>query len=484
MKKLRVLFFILVLFASFWINKLNADFATTREFLIKTENWLTFANKIDGMVDYMKTDYIRLRLLNIKIKSLSEKIWNLGWKKTNQLKIILKYFSEKIESELPKNDFNDDVDPNHIKTPEKVKSLYFTGYSGGNSKKIEELIYFVKNSEINSVTIDIKEVDWYTSFDMSGYEFDKIKPVTSNNIKDIKAVIKKLHENNIYVIWRMTVFKDKLLAETRSDLAIKWSNNKSAVWYDYSWNKYLDPYSKEVRDYIINISRAAYKIWFDEINYDYVRFPSDWYISRAYYPFANNIVSQNPTRWKIMVLDKFSNYVTSRLKAEFPNIVLSADVFWLVTSQDLFGIWQSLESFVLYFDYIWPMTYPSHYWVWSYWARVPDNAPYAIIKGSLNDSNNKIDVLNTEIKNAIAENRKVSIKWAFSAEKLISELKEIPKSKIRPWLQWFTCTRCSWATPYNRTKFREQIRWANGAWIDSWWVWSSSNTYYFERFNK
>jgi hypothetical protein len=121
------------------------------------------------------------------------------------------------------------------------------------------LLNFVKNSEINSVTIDIKEVDGYVAFDMSGYEFSTIIPVSNNRIKDVRALIEKLHENGIYVIGRVVVFKDKLLAETRPDLAIKWPDRKN-VWYDYKGNKYLDAYSKEVWDYTVEISKAAYDL--------------------------------------------------------------------------------------------------------------------------------------------------------------------------------------------------------------------------------
>ncbi len=448
-----------------------------KEELLKIERWERLIERIDEMVEYIKDDTQRLRRLSKKIELIMENSKQFNSEKVQELKLVLSYFNSKIEKELPEN-------KNHVKTPENVRSLYYTSYSAWSDKKTDELINFVKNSEINSVTIDIKEVDWYVAFDMSNYKFDKIKPTSNNKIKDIKKVIEKLHDNDIYVIWRIVVFKDKLLAENRPDLAIKWSTDKKTVWTDYAWNKYMDPYSKEVWDYNINISRAAYDLWFDEINYDYVRFPSDWVISKTYYPFAKEIESQNSTRWKIMVLDKFSNYITSSLKTEFPKIVLSADVFWLVTSSDLFVIWQNLESFLLYFDYVWPMVYPSHYWEGSFWIKYPDNDPYTIIKTALSYSDKRIDELNIEIENAKLENRKVKIKEAFDAERDISSLSEIPKTKIRPWFQGFSCTRCKGYVPYNKTRFRDQVKWAKENWIESRWVWSSSNTYYMSRFNK
>lgn len=368
----------------------------------------------------------------------------------------------------------------HIKTPEHVSSLYFTAYWAITSSKRENLYNIVKNTEVNSVTIDIKTVSGYTSFDLNDNYFDSIKPISNWIISDIDSIIKELHEKNIYVVWRVVVFKDKLLSENRSDLAIKWSDNPSEVWTDYKGNKYLDPYSKEVWDYNINIASAAYELWFDEINFDYVRFPSDWYISKTSYPFSNTIISQNWNRGKIKVIDEFSSYLTSKLKEKHSDIVLSADVFWLITNVDLFQIWQNLESFLLYFDYVWPMIYPSHYAVWYLWAQVPDNIGYKIFMDSISKSNTRIDKLNADIIQATNSWTLLSIKDSFEPKVELSNLWEISKLKIRPWIQWFSCTRCSWATPYTRTKFREQIQAINDSWLNSRSVWNSASNYYSE----
>ena len=195
---------------------------------------------------------------------------------------------------------------------------------------MSSLDYLTKNTEVNSVTIDIKTVSWYVSFKMNDDNFWSIKPISDNRTKNIKETIEKLHEKWIYVIARVVVFKDKSLAERRPDLAVKRLDN-SAVWTDYKWLKYLDPSAKEVWDYNAAIASEAYNIGFDEVNFDYVRFPTDGRISNTYYSFSNEILKQNPKYWKVMALDKFSSYITSKLKNEIPEIVLSADIFWLVT---------------------------------------------------------------------------------------------------------------------------------------------------------
>ncbi|QFR39581.1 hypothetical protein A9Q91_05160 [Candidatus Gracilibacteria bacterium 28_42_T64] len=373
--------------------------------------------------------------------------------------------------------------PIHIKTPDAVKSVYVTAPSANSEKKLNTLLNLVKTKEVNSVTIDVKTVSGYVSFEMPNDKFGNIKPTSNNQIKDIKKLIETLHENNVYIIGRVVLFKDKLLAEKRSDLAIKWTDQKT-VWYDYKGKKYLDPYSKEVWDYNAEIANHIYELGFDEINFDYVRFPSDGRVSQTYYPFSGTIQAQNGKWGKIMVLDKFSNYFTTKLREESPGIVLSADVFGLVTNTDLFQIGQNLESFLLYFDYVGPMVYASHYGKGYLGFTAPDNHPYEVIKDALKHTNDRIDLLNTEIELAKTENRKVKIKGIFDAEKDLEALKPIKKTKIRAWLQGFSCTRCKGYVPYTRTKFRQQIKAIEDSGLNSWWVWNSRSNYYFDWYDK
>lgn len=392
--------------------------------------------------------------------------WKLFEEESEKDHSIIK---EPVEKEIP-----------HVNIHEKLASLYYNAYSATNKNKKEILDKLISNTEVNSVTIDIKTVSWYTSFALSDDYFSEIKPSSNDTILDIKALIEKLHEKDVYVIWRVVVFKDKLLSENRPDLAIKWSNNKSEVWTDYKWNKYLDPYSKEVWDYNINIASAAYELWFDEINFDYVRFPTDWYISKTSYPFSNALIYEDPKWWKMKVIDEFSWYITSELKKRHPDLVLSADVFWLITNVDLFQIWQNLESFLLHFDYVLPMIYPSHYSAGYLWAQIPDDIWYEIFKDSLTKAISRVDDLNENIVKSTNSWTTLKIKDIFEPNVDLETLWEISKNKIRPWLQWFTCTRCKWAQPYNRTKFREQIRAINDVWLNSRIVWNSASNYYSE----
>lgn len=414
-----------------------------------------------------------------KVKKLEQEINEIFKNKEN---IIVKKIEEENHNKLIIEEVVNDNKIFHIKTPEKVKSLYFSAHSINNKEKLDNFLNIAKTKEINSIMIDLKEVDWYTSFYLDEKYFSKIKPVSTNRIKNIKELIDKLHKENIYVIARIAVFKDKRLAEARPDLAVKWSWDWS-VWTDYKWYKYTDQYSKEVWNYHAELWIAAYELGFDEINYDYVRFPTDWYISKTYYPFANKIISKDYKWWKVKVIDKFANYITTKVRKYNENIVLSADVFWLVTDNTMFNICQNLESFLLSFDYVWPMVYPSHYWKWYYWYDYPDNNPYWVINRALNNAIKKIDKLNEEIKNAWIEWRNIKYNDSFVYNKQNLDIEKINIAKIRPYLQGFSCTRCKNYELYNREKFRSEVRAVNDVWIDSWWVRSSWSNYRIERYD-
>jgi len=370
----------------------------------------------------------------------------------------------------------------HIKTPDYVKSLYFTAYAIWNKARYNNLLNIAKNTWVNSVTIDIKTVTGYTSFDFDHSKFWKIKPTSDWRITKIKEKIKELHKKWIYVVWRIVVFKDNLLTRKRTDLAYKWTYNKNLVWNDYSGNKYLDASSKEVWDYNAELASQAYEMWFDEINFDYVRFPSDWKISKIYAPFSKDILAKNWRLWKIKVLDNFSTYFTKKLRDKHPDIILSADVFGLVTRWDMNWIGQNLESFLLNFDFVWPMTYPSHYWAGTLGFRNPDNHPYEIIKMSIKESNIQINRLNKEIELAKKENRKIKLNNGLQVSIDTKNVKVISNKKIRLWLQGFTCTRCKWATAYNSYKFKWQTKAISDMWLKSYWVWNSGSRYYQSRY--
>ncbi len=442
--------------------------------------------KIDTINDKLNVLFLKLENKDItnkqKIYILNKLLKNLkSNSKNKKYKINLKYLKYINNKILDKLDFYIDLDKQiiHIKTPKIVKSLYYNFSAIQSSSKYKNLLEIIEKTDINSVTIDIKTVEWYLYIDIWEDKFSKIKPFISKyKIKNIKDIIKDLHEKWVYVIARMTIFKDNYLSKKRPDLSLK--TLKWNIWQDFKWKRYLDPYAKEVWDYNYKIALEAYKLWFDEINLDYIRFPTDGKLSNIYYPFSNKILKDNYKWGKIIIIDEFSNFITSKLKSNYPNIKVSADVFWLVTKINLFNIWQNLESFLINFDYVGPMIYPSHYALNYKWFAIPDNYPYEILKWEVWEWIKKINDLNKLIKKTKSwtwEIIKLKLNPYFSFNKELNKIEIIKKEKLRPWIQWFTCTRCKWATIYNAKKFKKEILWIEANSLKSRFLWKSSSNY-------
>jgi len=325
--------------------------------------------------------------------------------------------------------------------PEEVKALYLTGWSAGNSAKMDGIIDLIGKEKLNAVVIDIKDYSGYISYKTGVEEILKYKS-EQIMISDIDALLKKLHENNIYAIARITVFQDPVLARARPDLAIK---NKATgnVWRDNKGLSWIDPASTEAWDYIAKIALDASNKGFDEINFDYVRFPSDGSLGNMSYPFYDAKKSE-----KHEVIREFFSHLDSSL----PGVKISADLFGLATiNKDDLGIGQVIEDAYEYFDFICPMTYPSHYAVGFQGYKNPASYPYEVVKYSMEKAKIRLDEFN---KN--------------SSE----DLKAKRQPKLRPWLQAFDM-----GGAYGPERVKAQIKASNESGGVGWILWNASNKY-------
>lgn len=236
--------------------------------------------------------------------------------------------------------------------PDYVRGIYLTAYSAGSDEFRAHILEKIKDSRINTVVIDIKDYSGYILYDSQIEVVQNIK-AKHNRIPELNKVLQEFHDLDIYVIARQTVFQDPALASSRPDLAIKTHNNNT--WYDSSGLAWVDPAQREVWDYNLAIAKEAIALGFDEINFDYMRYPSDGNIRNIKY----NIPADET---KVSMLDKFFAFLSDELTGLAP---ISIDTFGLVmdhTDDDYdLGIGQRLDRVALYFDYVSPMMYPSHY---------------------------------------------------------------------------------------------------------------------------
>jgi hypothetical protein len=322
--------------------------------------------------------------------------------------------------------------PVHISTPKPVRGIYMTSWVAGTKDWRNSLIKMIDETELNSVVIDVKDYSGRIAFEVSDPVL-KEAGAFENRIPDIREFIDYLHSKNIYVIARISVFQDAYLVKKRPDLAVKRKNG--AVWKDYKGIAWLNPASHEVWDYIVRVAKESEAVGFDELNFDYIRYPSDGNMKDIVLLFDNG------TATKADSIKNFFAYLSEHLAGL--KIPLSVDLFGFVTTHtDDLNIGQILENAIPHFDYICPMVYPSHYPKGYENYSNPAAHPYEII----------------------------SLAMASSTERLLAA--NSSPSKMRPWLQDFDL-----GADYTAEMIRKEKQAIYDAGLDSWLLWDSANKY-------
>jgi len=325
--------------------------------------------------------------------------------------------------------------PKHIETPKPLKAIYMSSWVAGTPSVREGIITLIDETEINAVVVDVKDYTGKISFAVNDPVLARYDSADPSRITDIDALIAELHEKGIYVIARVAVFQDDYLARKRPDLAVKRAST-GGIWLDNKKIAWLDTSAPEAWEYSFLVAQEAEHRGFDEINFDYIRFPSDGPVSDASYPYY-----RSSEETKAEALRRYYAYIGER-KSEL-GIPVSGDLFGMVlTETSDMNIGQILENGLEYFDYVAPMIYPSHYPNGFNGWKKPATVPYELAKFVLD---------------------------AGSARALAAS--STPE-KIRPWLQDFDL-----GADYTADMVRAQIRATYDAGLDSWMLWAPSNKY-------
>lgn len=326
----------------------------------------------------------------------------------------------------------------HLPTPEPVKALYMTACVASGKTWRTSLKQLIEETELNSVVIDIKDYTGRVSFPNN---FPKTASTRGCVVSDIKDFIAELHASGIYVIGRISVFQDPSYTELYPELAVK-SKATGGTWRDHKGLSFVDVGAEPYWDYIIQISREAYELGFDELNYDYIRYPSDGNMSDTHFSW----MSASST--KAETLEKFFKFLDQQ--TQDIGVVTSADLFGMTTTitNDM-GIGQVLERALPYFDYIAPMVYPSHYPNGWHGFANPAEYPYEVIKIAMSAGRERELALNA-----------------------LAGIATSTPTKLRPWLQDFNL-----GATYGPDKIRAQIQATYDSGLDSWMLWSAANKY-------
>lgn len=323
------------------------------------------------------------------------------------------------------------------KNPVKVKGIYVTGPRAGSGEAMNHLIELVDKTELNAMVIDIKNDSGEITYKMDQKMVKEIG-AEAGYIRDIEGLIKRLKEKNIYLIARIVAFKDPLLAKERPELSLKKQNGE--IFKDGANLAWVNPYKKEVWDYLMGVAKEAVDLGFDEIQFDYIRFSTDKGMKEVDFgPEAENKTKQQ-------VITEFANYACDQLKND--GVYVSADVYGIVIDSqiDQENVGQNYIDMARNLDYICPMIYPSHYADGSYGIPHPDLDPYQLIFKSLENSKK---VLRNQEETAI----------------------------VRPWLQDFTATWLKNHISYGEEEIKAQIQAVYDAGYEEWILWNGSNRY-------
>ncbi|MFZ5353589.1 MAG: putative glycoside hydrolase [Bacillota bacterium] len=367
------------------------------------------------------------------------------------LSILTFAFMMSVDAQKPENiketisvmeDYLEQASPDWsiMKKEATVKGIYMTAHTVADKGRFSKLIDAVDKTELNAVVIDVKNDEGIVTYSSN---ISDVKFAGANDkiiIKDIKAVINELNQKGIYPIARIVTFKDKKAAGMFANLAVK--SRGGSIWRDRNGMAWLNPYNKEAWDYVLKVAEEAAVLGFKEIQFDYVRFPTDGNLKIIDY----GSIAKEKTKEEAIA--DFLAYARKRLSGM--GAVVSADVFGLVTTaQDGMSIGQHLESIAVSIDVICPMVYPSHYGSGVYGVAEPDFEPYKIVNYSMS-------VAFERIKNIDYDGK---------------------KAKLRPWLQDFTATYLPRYNKYDADDIRAQIQATYDAGVKEWILWNASNRY-------
>ena len=329
--------------------------------------------------------------------------------------------------------------------PDAVRGIYVTGHSAGGAR-FERLLKLLNTTDLNAMVIDIKDdygnLTYKPSEDSKFFGSEIGKPY----IKDPRQMLETLEAEKVYPIARIVVFKDSVLAEQKPELSFMDGNE---VWKNGRGEAFVNPFMKEVWDHNIDIAIEAAKMGFQEIQFDYVRFPEGFEKRHDTLNYSMDEYTDSdldPVQRRVEAVTDFVAYAKEQLKPY--DVDVSVDIFgYSATLPEAPGIGQNFSKISENVDVISSMIYPSH-WTSYFGIAKPDLEPYKLVA-----------------EYAKVENAK------------LGELENPPVS--RPWLQDFSAPWLGSGNflRYGKNEVEAQIKALKDNGIDEYLLWNAGNNY-------
>ena len=326
------------------------------------------------------------------------------------------------------------------KAPGQIRGIYLNAYAAGSKARLAKLLAIADSTELNTFVVDVKDekgVHYPTQIALA----KQLAQPGEVTIGNLKAFTDRLHEHGIYAIARVVVFKDPILSKARPEWSIK--QPSGALWMDKAGNTWVSAWDPNVWEYNIQIAEEALRAGFDEIQFDYVRFPEP-------FPSLPKQVHTHAKGDRTDAIVAFLNTARPRIRAL--GGVMAADVFGLSPNdpRDV-QIGQQWERILGIADHVLPMVYPSHYLPTHLrGVPTPNKMPYETVFNSVG-----IGVM----------------RWAKLQES------GVKPARVIPWLQAFSAPWVNKNYPYGPEQAAAQIKGVYDTGLEDWIFWHPGAKY-------
>ncbi|WP_246938608.1 putative glycoside hydrolase [Bacillus pinisoli] len=327
--------------------------------------------------------------------------------------------------------------------PDAVRGIYVTGHSFGGGR-FDQLVGLMDNTELNAMVVDIKDDRGHLTYmpEPNSPNYSIGQPY----IKNINDKLKILEKHEIYPIARVVVFKDSVWSKNRPDLSF---TEDDQVWKNGRGESFVNPFLKEVWDHNVNIAIEAAKLGFQEIQFDYVRFPEGFEKRDQVLDYGMGEYKDLPlenVQKRVQAVTDFVQYAKEKLEPY--QVKVSVDIFgYTATLPEAPGIGQNFTKISEHVDVISSMIYPSH-WTSYFGISKPDLEPYRLVS-----------------------------EYAKVEKEKLSQLSNPPLS--RPWIQDFTASYLGAGNyrKYGKAEIEAQIKALNENGVNEFLLWNAGNSY-------
>jgi hypothetical protein len=328
--------------------------------------------------------------------------------------------------------------PTVKKAPEVIRGIYLNAYAAGSTKRLGTLLALADSTEINTFVVDVK--------DEKGMRYRTQLPLQKEiggevTISNLETLVDSIHAHGVWASARIVVFKDPMLSRAKSEWSIK--NPSGGLWQDKAGNTWVSAWDPNVWEYNIAIAEEVLKAGFDEVQFDYVRFPEP-------FPSLPKQIHPNARGDRTDAIVEFLGKARPRIHAL--GGVMAADLFGLSPNDPAdINIGQQWERLLGAADHILPMTYPSHY-LPTHLKGVPkpNTMPYETIVASV----------------GMGEVRAKRLRDAG-----------VKTARVIPWLQGFSAPWVTRNYTYGPEQADAQIRGVYDVGLEDWVFWHPGSKY-------